>query len=77
MVPLFGIILRAVLLMNSDVAAQDLTLDFARVPGLVCSRPCKVRDVFARRDLGAFSGSYTARAIGSHDAAFLTLSGVE
>ena len=62
----------AVLLMNSDTAEQDLSFDFADVPGLGC-RSCRVRDVWAKKDLGVFEQSYTAKGVASHDAAFLTI----
>ena len=63
----------AVLLMNHDKGAQDLSLDFADVPGLACSNdvPCTVRDLWARKGLGTFHGSFTAKAVASHDCAFL------
>ena len=63
----------AVLLMNHDKGSQDLTLDFGDVPGLTCSNdvPCNVRDLWARKDLGMFHGSFTAKAVASHDCAFL------
>lgn len=60
--------------MNHDSAAQDLALSFADVPGLQCCEgQCSVRDVWARKSLGAFTGSYTAKGVGSHDCAFFVL----
>lgn len=61
----------AVLLMNHG-NDTDLTLKFSDVPGLKCSS-CKLRDVWEKKDLGTFTGSYTAKAVGSHDAAFLMI----
>jgi len=60
----------AVLLMNHAGAAADLTLSFADIPGVTCTT-CKLRDIWSHRDLGTFDGSYTAKAVASHDAAFL------
>lgn len=62
----------AVLLMNHDSAPADLKLDFADVPGVECTT-CAVRDVWARKNLGVFAGSYTARGLRGHDAAFLVI----
>jgi alpha-galactosidase len=63
----------AVLLMNSDTASQDLTVNFADIPGLSCTT-CKVRDIWNHKDLGSATTSYTAKAVASHDAAFLVIS---
>ena len=66
----------AVLLMNHG-NTTDLTVKFSDVPGLVCSAaaPCKVRDIWNHKDLGTqASGSFTAKAVGGHDAAFLMVS---
>ena len=62
----------ALLLMNHDTAAQDLTVEFSAVPGLSCSR-CAVRDIYAKSDLGVFAGSFTARGVGPHDSSFLVV----
>jgi len=66
----------AVLLMNSDTAAQDLTVHFADVPSLDTTK-CStwaVRDIWNHKDLGIFRNhSFTAKAVGSHDAAFLMI----
>merc|ERR1712151_317370 len=40
----------AVVLLNSDASSQNLTLNFADVPGL--TGPCDVRDVWEHKDLG-------------------------
>jgi len=62
----------AVLLMNHATSAADLMLSFADVPGLACTK-CHVRDLWAKKDLGAFDGSITVAAVGAHDCAFLVL----
>jgi hypothetical protein len=62
----------AVLLMNVDSAPQDVGFAFADVPGLKGSQ-CQVRDVWAHKDLGSATGSYTAAQVASHDSAFLLL----
>ena len=62
----------AVLLMNSDSAAQELTADFSAIPGVSCSE-CRVTDVWAGKDTGTHSGSYKVQ-VASHDAAFLLVS---
>jgi alpha-galactosidase len=61
----------AVLLMNSDTATASLTLNLADVPGLTCKK-CDVRDVWAMKDLGSFTGTVSA-SVDSHDAAFFTI----
>jgi alpha-galactosidase len=62
----------AVMLINHGNATADLKLDFADVPGLACST-CNVRDIWAHEDLGAMKGSYTAKAVASHDSALLII----
>jgi len=62
----------AVILMNHGDIAADLRLDFADVPGLACST-CDVRDVWGRMDLGTAEKSFFAKAVGSHDCAFLII----
>jgi len=52
-------------------ATADITLSFADV-GL--SGSVTVHDVWADKDLGTFSGSYTAKAVAFHDTALLRLS---
>lgn len=69
----------AVLMMNHGTGSVDLTLDLSLVPGLRCgtevgSHTCVVRDVWARKNLGTARGSYVAKAVGGHDAAFIVLS---
>ena len=61
----------AVLLMNSDTAAQTLEVDFSKVPGVTCTS-CHVRDIWNHKDLGTFSGSWSGPVDG-HDAAFLVI----
>lgn len=62
----------AVLLMNHGDSAADLTLDFADIPGVACTK-CHVRDIWNHADLGAFTTSYVAHKVGSHDAAFVVV----
>ena len=64
----------AILLVNVDDVPMDLAFDFASVPGLVVGTTCTVRDIWARKDLGQATGSYTATAVGVHDSAFLMIS---
>jgi hypothetical protein len=62
----------AVLLMNSDTAAQTLEVDFSKVPGVTCTS-CHVRDIWNHKDLGPVSGSWSG-SVDGHDAAFLVIS---
>ena len=62
----------AVLLMNHADKAADLTLTFSDIPTATCTK-CSVRDVWARKDLGTFDGTFTAKGLASHDAAFLVI----
>ena len=59
--------------MNHDDAPQDLALSFADVPGLRL-HACALRgDVWAYGAVGTFEPAYTAKAVGAHDAVFLTI----
>ena len=62
----------AVLLINTDTASEDLAFSFSDVPGLV-GNVCDVRDIWARKDLGSATGSYTVSQVSQHDSAFLML----
>jgi alpha-galactosidase len=62
----------AVLLMNHQSDAADLTLTFADIPGVTCTS-CHVRDIWNHKDLGAFDTSYTAKAVPSHEAPFFII----
>lgn len=64
----------AVLVINNDVNADDLTVDFSAVPNLPCGTSCKVRDISAQADKGSFTGAYTVKGVASHDAVFVMLS---
>lgn len=66
----------AVLVINLSAGAADLTVDFSAVPGLPCASAssCKVRDINAKADKGAFTGSYTVKGVASHDSVFVMLS---
>eukprot|EP00656_Telonema_subtile_P058251 TRINITY_DN9813_c0_g1_i1.p2 TRINITY_DN9813_c0_g1~~TRINITY_DN9813_c0_g1_i1.p2 ORF type:complete len:159 (-),score=47.33 TRINITY_DN9813_c0_g1_i1:251-727(-) len=61
----------AVFLMNHGDSA-DLSLTFSDIPGVKCTS-CNVRDVWAKKDLGSFTTTFTAKAVASHDAAFLMI----
>jgi alpha-galactosidase len=70
----------AVLLMNNDVHSQKVRVNFDDIPAfghmplpLESDQSFQLRDVWARADLGSFSGSYTAE-LASHDSAFLVVS---
>ena len=59
-------------------APADITIAFADVGlcgGPTVEAPCAatVYDVWAGKDLGTFSGSYTAKGVLPHDTAFLRL----
>ena len=60
----------AVLMMNHDKRTKDMSLSFKDVPGLTCTK-CNVRDVWAKKDLGTFTDTYTAKGLVGHDAAFI------
>lgn len=62
----------AVLLLNSDGATQNLTLNLDDVPGM--TGPCDVRDIWDHKNLGNYASSITV-TVDSHDGAFLVLSG--
>lgn len=64
----------AVLLMNNAPQAVDTAVTWGQVPGLTAGGSYKVRDIWAKADIGTFSGGYTAKALPSHDSAFLRLS---
>lgn len=63
----------AVLLMNHDTSAADLTVSFANIPSIKTCSSYTVRDVWARKDVGSFTTSYTAKQVDSHDSAFITV----
>jgi len=65
----------AVLLMNHDSGPANFVVNFADVPGLApsASGNYAVRDIWAHKDLGTSSGSFTATNLASHDSAFITL----
>ena len=48
--------------MNNGNTAADLALAFKDIPGVRCTR-CHVRDIWAKRDLGDFDGSYLAKGV--------------
>jgi len=63
----------AVLLLNSEATAKELTLKLADVPGM--TGPCDVRDIWEHKDLGNQVTESVTVTVESHDAAFLVLSG--
>lgn len=61
----------AVLLINNDDKAQDLSVTWKQL-GVACAdTACTVRDLWAHKDLGSHSGGYTATQLASRDSAFL------
>jgi len=62
----------AVLLMNSGNNTIDLSLDFVDIPGVKCTK-CKVRDIWSHKDVGTFSKTFVAKAVGAHDCVFLVI----
>ncbi len=68
----------ALLVLNHDpAAAVDVTVDLAAVPLLACgtggAAACHVRDIWAHADAGTAAGAFAAKAVGSHDSVFVTL----
>ena len=61
----------AVLMMNAGSDSATLQLNFSDVPGVTCTS-CHVRDVWGKKDLGVFAGSYTV-SVAAHDAPFLVI----
>jgi hypothetical protein len=69
-----GVTETAVLLMNSDTTAQDLTVNFADIPSVDTTKSgtWTVRDIWNHKDVALVrTGNYTAKAVGPHDAAFI------
>jgi len=65
----------AALLINRGDAAADVTCAWAAIaPGVLGpSARAAVRDLWARADLGTFTGAYTARALPPHASALVTV----
>jgi alpha-galactosidase len=61
----------AVMLMNSATYADLISVNFSDVPGVTCTK-CNVRDAWAQKDLGSFTGSFTV-SVESHDCAMLII----
>jgi alpha-galactosidase len=55
----------AALLLNRGAGAADITCTWTEM-GLPAGAQAEVRDLWARADLGAFTGSYTAAGVESH-----------
>ena len=66
---------RAVLLLNGGDSAQDITVRFADI-GLGPGDP-SVRDLWAHKDHGTFSESYTAKSVSAHGVVMLKVKGNE
>ena len=62
----------AVLLINLASTPADLSVSFSEIPGFK-GTTAVVRDIWARKDVGSFTSSYTAANVASHDAAFLMI----
>lgn len=63
----------AVILLNRGDVAAPITVQFSDLPWLKATTGCKVRDLWARKDLGSASQSYTSGPIESHDNAMLKI----
>lgn len=62
----------AVLLMNNGVAAADIPLTLASIPGWTAGGAA-VRDIWAHATLPPVRGALTAKAVGARDSAFFRL----
>ena len=60
----------AAALLNRGAAPSDVTCTWAEL-GLPAGASAGVRDLWARADLGAFTGQFTAQAVESHGAAMV------
>ena len=65
----------AILLMNNGAEAADLSFTWEQVPGLEAAHGCTLWSIWEGKSLGAVKGAgFTAKAVGSRDSVFLTLS---
>jgi alpha-galactosidase len=71
--PLSGNATYAVALLNRTAAAADITVSWASL-GLTAGS-ARVRDLWARQDLGTFQGQFTASQIPSHGVTMLKIEG--
>jgi len=62
----------AVLMMNNGDDSVTLSLDFADVPGVSCTK-CHVREIVKHRNLGVREDVLTDVRVGAHDAAFFVI----
>jgi alpha-galactosidase len=62
----------AVALLNRTETAADITVTWSML-GLPPSGSARVRDLWARQDLGSFSGQYTAARVPPHGVAMLKI----
>ena len=67
----------AVLMINTGAVAQDLSLSFSEIPNFKQGNSVHIRDIWARKDIGTFSGTFTFTKIASHDAAFIMISSAQ
>ena len=61
----------ALLVNDGDDAVVDITVTWAML-GLAPGAKAVVRDLWAKTDLGAFTGSFVAKAVKPHDHVFIT-----
>ena len=64
----------AALLLNRGAALADVTCTWAQLGLKAPTAAARVRDLWARKDLGTFTGAYTARALASHESALVKVS---
>lgn len=74
--PLMGSGRRAVVLLNDTSVAAPMTVTWAQL-GFATSSAGAVRDIWAHKDLGTFTGSYTAPVVPAHGVVMLTIDGVD
>lgn len=67
---------RAVLLFNNGTAASDMTVTWQQL-GFAAGTSAVVRDVWAHKDLGAATGSYTVASVPAGGTVMLVLSGTD
>ena len=66
----------AIVLYNSGNSAHSITVDFSKIPNMEWTSNTKLalRDLWAGKDLGSFTGKYTGDNIAAHGVMFLTAS---
>ena len=64
----------AILLLNNDNVAANVSISWSEVPGLHCpAAGCQVRDVHEHKDMGVVSGGFRVDGLGSHDSRFIVV----